>query len=141
MRTVDAIMAIPGLLFALLIVSTLGQSSVNAVLAVAISSTPGMVRISRSVALGTKQLDYVMAARARGESNTYIVCGERLPNIDSPIIVKATIRVAFAIMMFATLSFLCLGAHPPSSEWVLMGSAGTAYFCPAHWRLSRPPLP
>src|SRR3546814_10035514 len=73
MRTVDAIMAIPGLLFALLIVSTLGQSSVNAVLAVAISSTPGMVRISRSVALGTKQLDYVMAARARGESNTYIV--------------------------------------------------------------------
>jgi peptide/nickel transport system permease protein len=138
MRTVDAVMAIPGLLFALLIVSTLGQSSINAVLAVAISSTPGMVRISRSVALSTKQLDYVLAARARGESSTYIVCKEILPNIVSPIIVEATIRVAFAIMMFATLSFLGLGAQPPSPEWGLMVSSGRAYLFQAPWMMFIP---
>src|SRR3546814_11484067 len=79
-----------------------------------------------------------MAARARGESNTYIVCGEMLPNIVSPIIVEATIRVAFAIMMFATLSFLGLGAQPPSSEWGLMVSAGRAYFFQAPWMMLLP---
>ncbi len=138
MRTVDAIMSIPGLLFALLIVSTLGQNSFNAVLAVAISFTPGMVRISRSVALATKQLDYVSAARARGESSLYIIGKEMLPNIISPIIVESTIRVAFAIMVFATLSFLGLGAQPPDPEWGLMVSSGRAYIFQAPWMMFVP---
>jgi peptide/nickel transport system permease protein len=138
MRTIDAVMAIPGLLFALLIVSTLGQSSFNAVLAVAISATPGMVRISRSVALGTKQLDYVSAARARGESNAYIIGREMLPNIISPIIVESTIRVAFAIMLFATLSFLGLGAQPPDPEWGLLVSSARAYIFQAPWMMFIP---
>ncbi|CAM3562871.1 peptide ABC transporter permease [Rouxiella silvae] len=138
MRTMDAVMSIPSLLFALLIVSTLGQSSFNAVLAITIAFIPGMVRIARSVSLAARQQDYVNAAIARGESTTYIILREMLPNIVAPIIVEATIRVAFAIMLFATLSFLGLGAQPPEPEWGLMVSEGRAYFFNAPWMMLAP---
>jgi len=138
MRTMDAIMSIPSLLFALLIVSTLGQSSFNAVLAITIAFVPGMVRIARSVALAARQQDYINAAIARGESTAYIIRREMLPNIVAPIIVEATIRVAFAIMLFATLSFLGLGAQPPQPEWGLMVSEARAYFFNAPWMMLIP---
>ncbi|MEA5100924.1 ABC transporter permease [Pantoea sp. S18] len=140
MRTMDAVMAIPSLLFALLIVSTLGQSSMNAVLAITIAFVPGMVRISRSVALAARQQDYINAAIARGEAGHYIILREMLPNILAPIIVEATIRVAFAIMLFATLSFLGLGAQPPEPEWGLMVSEARAYFFNAPWMMMIPGL-
>jgi len=133
-------MAIPSLLFALLIVSTLGQSSLNAVLAITIAFVPGMVRISRSVALAARQQDYISAAIARGEAAHYIILREMLPNILAPIIVEATIRVAFAIMLFATLSFLGLGAQPPEPEWGLMVSEARAYFFNAPWMMMIPGL-
>ncbi len=140
MRTIDAVMAIPSLLFALLIVSTLGQSSMNAVLAITIAFVPGMVRISRSVALAARQQDYINAAIARGESGLYVILREMLPNILAPIIVEATIRVAFAIMLFATLSFLGLGAQPPEPEWGLMVSEARSYFFSAPWMMMIPGL-
>jgi len=140
MRTMDAVMAIPSLLFALLIVSTLGQSSMNAVLAITIAFVPGMVRISRSVALAARQQDYINAAIARGEAAYYIILREMLPNILAPIIVEATIRVAFAIMLFATLSFLGLGAQPPEPEWGLMVSEARTYFFSAPWMMLIPGL-
>ncbi|QTF09768.1 ABC transporter permease [Brenneria izadpanahii] len=140
MRTMDAIMSIPSLLFALLIVSTLGQSSLNAVLAITIAFIPGMVRIARSVSLSVRQQDYVNAAIARGENTGYIIVREMLPNIVAPIIVEATIRVAFAIMLFATLSFLGLGAQPPDPEWGLMVSEARAYFFNAPWMMLIPGL-
>nr|WP_314689424.1 ABC transporter permease [uncultured Pantoea sp.] len=140
MRTMDAVMAIPSLLFALLIVSTLGQSSMNAVLAITIAFVPGMVRISRSVALAARQQDYINAAIARGEAAHYIILREMLPNILAPIIIEATIRVAFAIMLFATLSFLGLGAQPPEPEWGLMVSEARTYFFSAPWMMLIPGL-
>ncbi|WJV61687.1 ABC transporter permease [Pectobacteriaceae bacterium C52] len=140
MRTMDAIMSIPSLLFALLIVSTLGQNSLNAVLAITIAFVPGMVRIARSVALAARQQDYVNAAIARGESSLYIILREMLPNIVAPIIVESTIRVSFAIMLFATLSFLGLGAQPPQPEWGLMVSEARAYFFNAPWMMLNPGL-
>ncbi|WJV65962.1 ABC transporter permease [Pectobacteriaceae bacterium CE70] len=140
MRTMDAIMSIPSLLFALLIVSTLGQNSLNAVLAITIAFVPGMVRIARSVALAARQQDYVNAAIARGESSLYIILREMLPNIVAPIIVESTIRVSFAIMLFATLSFLGLGAQPPQPEWGLMVSEARAYFFNAPWMMLIPGL-
>ncbi|BAN97237.1 binding-protein-dependent transport systems inner membrane component [Plautia stali symbiont] len=140
MRTMDAVMAIPSLLFALLIVSTLGQSSMNAVLAITIAFVPGMVRIARSVALAARQQDYISAAIARGEAGYYIILREMLPNILAPIIVEATIRVAFAIMLFATLSFLGLGAQPPEPEWGLMVSEARSYFFKAPWMMMIPGL-
>ncbi|QUS36201.1 ABC transporter permease [Falsirhodobacter algicola] len=138
MRTVDAVMAIPSLLLALLVVSLLGSSEVNALLAVALAFMPGMARITRAVALTVRKQDYVSAAIARGESSGYIVLREMLPNVVAPIVVEMTIRVAFAVMLFATLSFLGLGAQPPAAEWGLMVSEARQYLHRSAWILICP---
>ena len=83
-------------------------------MAIGIAFTPGMARVTRSVALAVAKQDYVNAAIARGERGGYIVLREMLPNVVAPIVVEMTIRVAFAVMLFATLSFLGLGAQPPA---------------------------
>lgn len=140
MRTIDAVMAIPGLLMALLIVSTLGKSSTNAVLAIAIAGTPGMARITRSVALAVRKQDYVNAAIARGEGAGFIVLREMLPNVIAPIIVEWTIRIAFAVMVFATLSFLGLGAQPPAPEWGLMVAEARKFMHLSPWMILWPSL-
>jgi peptide/nickel transport system permease protein len=138
MRTVDAIMAIPGLLLALLIVTALGANAANALIAIGIAFAPGMARITRSVALTVRKQDYVNAALARGESSRFIVLSEMLPNVIAPIVVETTIRVAFAIMTLATLSFLGLGAQPPSSEWGLMVSEARSYLFRNPWMMVWP---
>ncbi len=138
MRTVDAIMAIPGLLLALLIVTALGANAANALIAIGIAFAPGMARITRSVALTIRKQDYVNAALARGESSRFIVLSEMLPNVIAPIVVETTIRVAFAIMTLATLSFLGLGAQPPSSEWGLMVSEARSYLFRNPWMMVWP---
>jgi peptide/nickel transport system permease protein len=138
MRTVDAVMAIPGLLLALLIVSTLGKGSLNAAAAVAIAFIPGMTRITRSVALAARRQDYVSAAIARGESASWIVFAEMLPNVAAPVVVESTIRVAFAVMLFATLSFLGLGAQPPASDWGLMAAEARRFLHQAPWMMIAP---
>lgn len=138
MRTVDAVMAVPGLLLALLIASTLGKSSGNATLAVAVAFVPGMARVTRSVALAARRQEYVAAAIARGEGAGWIVLREMLPNVAAPVIVEASIRVAFAVMLFATLSFLGLGAQPPASEWGLMVAEARRYLHQAPWMIAAP---
>ena len=138
MRTIDAVMAIPGLLLALLIVSTLGASSANAALAVAIAFVPAMARITRSVALASRRQDYVSAAIARGEGASWIVLAEMLPNVAAPVVVETTIRVAFAIMLFATLSFLGLGAQAPASDWGLMAAEARRFLHQAPWTMIAP---
>ena len=120
MRILDGLLAIPDLLFTLLIVTMLGGGTGHAMLAVAVAFTPGMARIARSSVLSIRSREYVLAAIARGEPASYIVLREVLPNAMGPVIVEATIRVAFAIMIGATLGFLGLGAQPPSTEWGLM---------------------
>jgi peptide/nickel transport system permease protein len=140
MRTVDAVMAIPGLLFALLIVTALGANAFNAILAIGIAFAPSMVRITRSVALAVRSQDYVKAAIARGESGRFIVVREMLPNVIAPIVVETTIRVSFAVMTLATLSFLGLGAQPPSSEWGLMVSEARSYLFRNPWMMVWPGL-
>lgn len=140
MRTIDAIMSVPSLLFALLIVNLLGRSSLNALIAVGIAFTPSMARVTRSVALAVRQQDYVNAAVARGESSAYVVLREMLPNVVAPIIVEMTIRVSFAVMLFATLSFLGLGAQPPAPEWGLMVSEGRRFMHLSAWMIIWPSL-
>lgn len=140
MRTVDAVMSIPSLLLALLIVTLLGKSSFNALIAIAIAFAPGMARVTRSVALSVRKQDYVNAAVARGESASFIVWREMLPNVIAPIIVEMTIRVAFAIMLFATLSFLGLGAQPPASEWGLMVAESRRFMHLSPWMILWPSL-
>ncbi len=138
MRTIDAVMAVPGLLLALLIAAALGKSSGNAMLAVAIAFAPGMARVTRSVALTVRRQDYVSAAIARGERGHWIVLREMLPNVIAPVVIETTIRVAFAVMVFATLSFLGLGAQPPASEWGLMVAEARPFLHQAPWMLIAP---
>jgi peptide/nickel transport system permease protein len=140
MRTIDAVMAVPGLLLALLLVGTLGNGSGNAVIAIAVAFAPGMARVTRSVALNVRNQDYVKAAIARGEGGGWIVFREMLPNVMAPVVIEATIRVAFAVMLFATLSFLGLGAQPPAPEWGLMVAEARQYVHQAPWVLIAPSL-
>ena len=122
------------------IVNLLGKSSLNALLAIALAFAPGMARVTRSVALAVRKQDYVNAAIARGESAGFIVGREMLPNVVAPIIVEMTIRVAFAVMLFATLSFLGLGAQPPASEWGLMVSEARRFMHLSAWMILWPSL-
>jgi peptide/nickel transport system permease protein len=140
MRTVDAIMSVPSLLFALLIVNLLGKSSFNALIAVAIAFTPGMARITRSAALTVRKQDYINAAIARGERAGYIVLREMLPNVIAPVIVEMTIRISFAVMLFATLSFLGLGTQPPAPEWGLMVAEARRFMHLSAWMIVWPSL-
>lgn len=140
MRVLDGLLAVPDLLFTLLIVTTLGGGTGNAMLAVSIAFAPGMARISRSAVLSVRTRDYVRAAIARGESGIYIVTREVLPNALSPIVVEATIRVSFAIMIGATLGFLGLGAQPPSTEWGLMVAEARQFMFRNPWCVAVPGL-
>jgi peptide/nickel transport system permease protein len=139
-RTIDAVMAVPHLLLALILVSTFGKGSLNAAFAIAIAVAPSMARVTRSVALVVRRQEYVQAAIARGESGGWIVLAEMLPNVAAPVIIEATIRVAFAVMLFATLSFLGLGAQPPASEWGLMVSEARRFMHQAPWVIVFPSL-
>ena len=140
MRIVDAMMAIPSLLFALLIITVLGPGGVNAVIAIGIAFAPGIARVARSVTLSIRTSDYVAAAVARGESAGWIMAREVLPNVIAPVIVEATIRVAFAIMLLATLSFLGLGSQPPAPEWGLMISEARGFMFRSAWTILWPGL-
>ncbi|SNB65947.1 peptide/nickel transport system permease protein [Arboricoccus pini] len=140
MRILDGLLAVPDLLFTLLIVTVLGGGMEHALLAVAVAFTPGMARIARSAVLSVRTRDYVRAAVARGESGLYIVGREVLPNALSPIVVEATIRVSFAIMIGATLGFLGLGAQPPSTEWGLMVSEARQFMFRNPWCVAIPGL-
>jgi peptide/nickel transport system permease protein len=140
MRILDGLLAVPDLLFTLLIVTILGGGMEHAMLAVSIAFAPGMARIARSAVLSVRTRDYVRAAIARGETGLYIVSCEVLPNALSPIVVEASIRVSFAIMIGATLGFLGLGAQPPSTEWGLMVAEARQYMFRNPWCVAVPGL-
>ena len=102
------------------------------------SSGVSTLRVTRSVALTVRRQDYVSAAIARGEGVSWVVFREMLPNVAAPVVVETTIRVAFAVMLFATLSFLGLGAQPPASEWGLMVAQARAFIHQAPWMIIAP---
>lgn len=120
MRVMDAIMAFPIVVLALLVLSLLGPSPLNVVLIIAFTYVPLTGRIVRAAALTVRDLDYVAAARLRGARGPSIMLAEILPNITGPIIVEATVRVGYAIFAEASLSFLGLGVQPPSPDWGAM---------------------
>jgi ABC-type dipeptide/oligopeptide/nickel transport system permease subunit len=127
MRLTDAMMAIPGLLLAL-VVSTLLGSGLNAVLvAVALALVPGYVRLMAGQVLSAKQNEYVTAARSIGASRGSVMFKHILPNCLSPLIVQVTLVIGLAILIEATLSFLGLGIKPPTAAWGSMVSDGYRY--------------
>jgi peptide/nickel transport system permease protein len=138
MRIVDGLLAVPDLLFTLLIVTILGGGLGYAMLAVAVAFTPGMARIARSAVLSVRTREFVQAAQARGESGAYVIFREVLPNAMGPLVVEATIRVSFAIMLGATLGFLGLGPQPPSTEWGLMIAEARQFMFRNAWVVAAP---
>ncbi|GED60671.1 nickel transporter permease [Brevibacillus formosus] len=123
-RIIDVLLAFPGILLSLAIVSALGPSLFNVMIAVGIFSIPVFARIVRGSTLTVKKLEYIDAIRSLGANDFIIIFRHIFPNILSPIIVQATMRLATAILSAAGLSFLGLGAQPPLPEWGAMLSNG-----------------
>jgi len=120
MRIMDVILAFPFLLLAIAIVSARGPGLTNAMLGIAIVSIPAYARIVRASVLSVRELDYVEASRALGAGHMSILFGRILPNCLPPLIVAATLGIATAILDTAALSFIGLGAQPPTPEWGYM---------------------
>jgi ABC-type dipeptide/oligopeptide/nickel transport system permease subunit len=120
MRLMDVLLAFPSLLLSIAIVAVLGPGLINALLAIAFVSIPVYARIVRASVLQVKELDFVAASRALGMSSFGILMAHVMPNALTPLIVQATLGIASAILDAAALSFLGLGAPPPTPEWGLM---------------------
>ena len=120
MRILDVVLAFPFLLLAIAIVSVLGPGLTNAMLAIAIISIPSYARVTRASVLSVRQMDFIEASRALGASSWHILFSRILPNALPPLIVVATLGIATAILDTAALSFIGLGAQPPTPEWGAM---------------------
>jgi len=127
MWTMDILFAFPGIVLAILIVSVLGSSLINLLIAIAIFSVPVYARLSRNLTLGLKRMDYVEAAVSLGISRRRIMSHYILRNAIGPIIVQSTLTAGTVILSAASLSFLGLGAQPPLPEWGAMMSDGRNY--------------
>ena len=127
MRFADIILSIPPMLFGICIVAAFGQNIIILMLAIAISGTPAVVRITRAAVLQERGKEYVEAARATGVRDVKIILVHVLPNALAPILVQATLHIGGAIISIAALSFLGLGVQPPMPEWGAMLSSGRAY--------------
>ncbi|WDV46287.1 ABC transporter permease [Clostridiaceae bacterium M8S5] len=127
MRCTDVFLALPPILMCLAIVSALGTSFVNLIIAVSISNIPFMARLVRGQFLTVKNLEFIEAAKCMGASDMTIIYKHILPNTLSPIIVQAALGVGGTIMAISGLSFIGLGMQPPSPEWGAMLSTGKEY--------------
>jgi peptide/nickel transport system permease protein len=120
MRAMDVILSFPQIVFALVLAATVGPSLWLLVLAVGITTMPRVARITRGAAVEVVERDFIRAAEAIGESRRRIVFGDVLPNITSPLLVEASLRLSFNIAVIAGLSFLGFGLQPPNADWGLM---------------------
>jgi len=118
-RLVDAVLALPLLIVALMALVALGPSNATVIAAIGLSFAPIVARTVRSAVLAERGLDYVAAARLRGEGALHVMFAEILPNVMGPIFVELTVRLGYAIFTVATLSFLGVGLQPPSPDWGL----------------------
>ena len=133
MRLIDILMAFPGVLLAIVIISILGPSLTNAILAVGIYTVPIFTRLSRALTMSAREELYIEACRAIGMSNSRILALHIFPNISAPIFTLATLRVAVAILTCASLSFLGLGAQAPLAEWgAMLSNSRTAMLIAPH---------
>lgn len=126
-RMIDTLMALPGILLAIVVVSILGINLQNAMVAVGISSIPVYARLMRSSVIAVKEEDFVEAARAIGLGNLRILARHVFVNAFSPVLVQTSFQFASSILWAAALSFLGLGAQPPTPEWGAMLASGRTY--------------
>ena len=133
MRVTDVFLAFPGLVLALAIASALGPSIFNSILALAPVWWPSYTRLARGEALSVKSRQFVEASRASGQTVRHIVFSHIIPNILPVLLVYATLDIGNVILVFSVLSFIGLGAQPPSPEWGLLTSQGEQYLVSAPW--------
>jgi peptide/nickel transport system permease protein len=133
MRVMDVLLAFPALLLAIAIVAVLGPGLMNALLAIAIVTIPAYARVMRSSVLSVKETDFISASRALGADTSRILFKSVLPNAMTPLIVLGTLEIASAILSAAALSFLGLGAQPPTPEWgSMLGAERNQVFTAPH---------
>lgn len=132
-RILEAFMAIPVVIVALLAIVALGPSTVTVITVIGLSFSPIIARTVRSAVLAERELDYVAAAKLRRENAAHIMFVEILPNVLPPILVEATVRLGYAIFAVATLSFMGFGIQPPSPDWGLSVSANYGMIGGGFW--------
>jgi peptide/nickel transport system permease protein len=116
-RTVDVLMAIPSLIFALVLLSIFGSTVINLIIIIAVLDSTRVFRLTRAVAINVVVMDYVEAARLRGEGIGWIMRREILPNIMPPLVAEFGLRFCFVFLAIAALSFLGVGIQPPTADW------------------------
>jgi ABC-type dipeptide/oligopeptide/nickel transport system permease subunit len=129
----DVWLAFPGMLLALVIVARLGPSFRNAILALGIAGAPGFFRLTRSLALSARHTAYVEAARSVGATDGRVLLRHILPNLSAPLLVLITSRAGILLLAGGALSFLGLGAQPPTPEWGALLAAGRTHMDTAPW--------
>lgn len=133
MRALDGVLAFPAIILALAIITALGPSAVNAMIAIGIVSIPTFARITRGNVLSLKEKEFVEASRAAGATSPYLMLRVLLPNCISPLLVQASVAFANAILTEAALSFLGLGVQPPTPSWGSMLDTGRKYLTQTPW--------
>ena len=136
MRLIDAILAFPALILAIAVVAALGPDLRNAMIAIGLVQVPVYARLTRAQVLSLKNQEFVTAARSVGASPLRIVVRHLLPNLLNPIIVQVSLSAAFAMLAVATLSFLGLGAQPPTPDWGFMINTGARFLANGDWWLA-----
>lgn len=133
MMVIDFLLAIPSILLALIIITVLGPSSTNALVAIAIASLPAFARLARASTLVESEREYVLASRCTGARNSRLLFKVLLPNCMPAILVQITIALGFAVVIESALSFLGLGTQPPDPSWGYMLSMGRRSLSQSGW--------
>lgn len=132
-RLIDAFLALPVLIIAMLVITALGNTVYTIIITIGLSFGLIIGRVVRSAVLNERELDYIAAAKLRGENAFYIMFIEILPNVMQPIMVETTVRLGYAIFTVASLSFLGLGIQPPSPDWGLSISENYGMISGGYW--------
>ncbi|HET9781523.1 MAG TPA: ABC transporter permease [Candidatus Dormibacteraeota bacterium] len=133
MRLMDALLAFPGLILAIALVAAFGPGLRNAMIAIGVVAVPVYARLVRAVVLQLKQMEFIVATRSIGATPLRLILRHLIPNLLNPIIVQISLSAGFAILAEATLSFLGLGAQPPTPDWGQMINTGAAFLVNDPW--------
>ncbi|MDQ2081359.1 ABC transporter permease [Xanthobacteraceae bacterium Astr-EGSB] len=133
MRASDVLLSFPPILLGILVLAVTPPALWKAIVAIGIVYAPQVVRVTRAITLELMQEEFIEAARLRGESARYVLFSEILPNIWPPLAVETSLRIVFAILLGAALSFIGMGAQPPSSDWGLMIAEARPFVEQAPW--------
>jgi len=141
-RAVDVLMAIPQLIFALLLITIVGQSTINMILILAVLDSTRVFRLARAVGVNIVVMDYIEAAKLRGETLPYLIFREILPNATAPLLAEFGLRFCFVFLSIAALSFLGVGIQPPLADWgsMVRDLAGFINFASMNFSLALLPL-